>query len=342
MNPSNKNISEELLARYMAETATNDEKEQVQNWRNASSSNEKEFLHYQLIWQKAATSGSAKMQVDTDTAWKKVKGKMDQQEKAALHNDETQEINFSPTHVTRRFPVALWAAATVALLLTALGWYFYRSGISEPEMMEIATTASTRELTLPDGTKVFLNYHSALSFPENFEGDSRLVKLKGEAFFDVKPDAQHPFIIDAQGTEVKVLGTSFNVKAYAEKPVRVDVQTGKVAVKNGSSEKKLIKGESAEATRNKVETAQPDANRIAYHTRVYDFNATDLNNVIATIREGYHVDVRLSDPRAGQCQLTIHFENEPIESTLPVIAESLNLKLRKEGSIYWLDGNGCR
>jgi transmembrane sensor len=342
MNPPNKNISEELLARYMAETASADEKKQVQSWRNESPSHEKEFLHYQLLWEKSSALKNKKLNVDTDIAWKKVRLKMDQPKKVALTSDEMDEINLSPTHVTRRFPAALWIAATVALLLTAFGWYFYKSRMSDPEMMEMATAAGTKELTLPDGTKVFLNYHSALSFPKNFEGDSRLVKLKGEAFFDVKPDAQHPFIIEAQGTEVKVLGTSFNVKAYAEKPVRVDVQTGKVAVKNGSSEKKLIKGESAEATKNRVETALPDANRLAYHTRVYDFNANDLNDVIATIREGYHVDVRLSDPRAGQCKLTIHFENEPIESTLPVIAESLNLKLRKEGSIYWLDGHECK
>jgi ferric-dicitrate binding protein FerR (iron transport regulator) len=61
---------------------------------------------------------------------------------------------------------------------------------------------------LPDGTKVSLNRGSKISYPSTFEGQTREITLQGEAFFDVAHDAQHPFIIHAQGADIKVLGTS--------------------------------------------------------------------------------------------------------------------------------------
>ena len=69
-------------------------------------------------------------------------------------------------------------------------------------------------LTLADGTKVWLNAMSELKYPTRFNGNTRCVELKGEAFFEVKPDAQRPFYVKIDNYEVKVLGTSFNVKAY--------------------------------------------------------------------------------------------------------------------------------
>ena len=72
----------------------------------------------------------------------------------------------------------------------------------------------TSELTLLDGTKVFLNAGSRLMFPEHFKGVSREVFLFGEAFFKVKHDAKHPFVVQVNDLKIKDLGTSFNISAY--------------------------------------------------------------------------------------------------------------------------------
>lgn len=254
---------------------------------------------------------------------------------------EPKTIEFRPEVRKRRLPVTVWAAAVIAILVTAFGWFFL---ISEktPESLQVATTGNTKEQLLPDGTKVFLNYNSKLTYPENFKGDLRTVSLQGEAFFDVKPDAAHPFVIEANGTEIRVLGTSFNVKAYHETPVRVDVATGKVRVSKDSHRVELVKGQSAEVLKDSIRSLQANMNLMSYRTQIYEFNAADLQDVVTSIRDGYHVDVRLSNDKIAQCRLTIRFEKEPVDATLSVIAETLDLNLRKEGKVYWLDGNGCQ
>ena len=87
------------------------------------------------------------------------------------------------------------------------------------------------EYTLPDGSVVALNSNSKLVFPKQFNGDTREVTIEGEAFFDVKPNPEKPFIINAGKAQIKVVGTSFNVSAYPEtETLEVVVKTGKVQV----------------------------------------------------------------------------------------------------------------
>lgn len=340
---NHEHISEELLARYLAETATEEEISKVENWKNQSPDNQHELAAYKTIWEQSAVLKQKKIAVDTDAAWNKVKLKMEKPGvDSSIFNDEekVKKIDFTAKLVQKKFPATMWAA--VALLIVAFGLYFVKTGMSAPESLQIATRHNNLEKTLPDGTKVFLNYNSTLIYPENFEGEIRSVALKGEAFFDVKPDASHPFVIDANGTEIKVLGTSFNVKAYAKEPVRVDVATGKVMVKKADNLKKLTKGQSAEVLDDTIKSIIPDVNIMGYRTQIFDFNAASLKDVVSSIRNGYHIDLRLSDKQTEQCKLTIRFEKEPVDATLFVIAETLQLKVRKEGKTYWLDGHGCK
>lgn len=86
-------------------------------------------------------------------------------------------------------------------------------------------------LVLSDGTKVFLNSESELRYPAKFTGEDRKVDLKGEAFFEVTPDSLRPFIVNAREVQTRVLGTSFNILAYADEPaIRTTLFTGRVEV----------------------------------------------------------------------------------------------------------------
>lgn len=343
MNSFHENISEELLARYLAESVTENERKEVQNWLAQSPVHEQEFNAYKIIWDESGASLRKKTGVDTDAAWEKVKSKMNKQS-----INSSSQINVKPFKQTdsgkiiqHKLPVMLWAAAVISLLVIAYGWFLIRSG-DNSQSLQLATTNNTIEKKLPDGTKVFLNYNSTLTYPATFTGDLRTVSLHGEAFFDVKPDSLHPFIINANGTEIKVVGTSFNVKAYAKETVRVDVSTGKVLVQKANKKIYLVKGQSAEVVEDTVRSIIPDMNILGYRTQIFDFNAANLNDVVASIRNGYHIDLRLANARIAQCRLTIRFEKEPVDATLSVIAETMGLKVRKEGEVYWFDGKECR
>jgi ferric-dicitrate binding protein FerR (iron transport regulator) len=361
MNSSHANISEELLARYLADTASDSERNDVEAWLAESEANARELAAYRLIWDHTASMKKSSATVDTDAAWNKMKGKMAAGKSREVSTPEvstrevstpgvstrevstreTKTIEFRPEVRKRRLPVTVWAAAMIAILVMAFGWFFLIAD-KTPESINVATANNTTEQILPDGTKVFLNYNSKLTYPENFDGELRTVSLQGEAFFDVKPDAAHPFVIQANGTEIRVLGTSFNVKAYNEAPVRVDVASGKVRVSKDAHRVELVKGQSAEVLKDSIRSLQANMNLMGYRTQVYEFNAADLQDVISSIRDGYHVDVRLSNDKIAQCRLTIRFEKEPVDATLSVIAETLDLSLRKEGKVYWLDGNSCQ
>lgn len=108
------------------------------------------------------------------------------------------------------------------------------------KMMELSTPRGKDcQMTLPDGTHVWLNADSKITFPSLFAGKTRNVKVEGEAYFEVTKDAQHPFIVSTDYFTTTVLGTVFNIDAYSAKTANVTLVSGSVAVKpkNGATQK---------------------------------------------------------------------------------------------------------
>lgn len=344
LNTPNEHISDELLARYLAGTTTAAEIEQVRQWLEASPGHASELAAYRKLWERSQAVGQKRMQVNTDAAWEKMRGRM--HKSGATPEPPVAPVRkpgaiVKPMPVRRQLSPTFWAAAVVALVAVAFGWLFLTHK-TPPELVRISTQNNTFEKTLPDGTKVFLNHHSTLTYPEGLEGDLRTVSLKGEAFFDVAPDASHPFIIDANGTEVRVVGTSFNVKAYDE-AVRVDVKTGKVEVSKASRKAVLTPGEGVKIEADTIlRSIAADPNMAAYRTQVFEFTATSLDEVVKSLRDGYHADVRLSNEKLANCRLTVRFEQETLDATLAVIAETFNLRIKQQGETYWLEGKECQ
>jgi len=114
-----------------------------------------------------------------------------------------------------------------------------------PITREITTTTGSRtSITLPDGTRVWLNAGSHIQYGKGFGGESREVSLTGEAFFDVAPDAAHPFIIHTPKVDVRVLGTSFNLKSYPmDKTTEATLIRGsiEVSIRNRPSGRIILK-----------------------------------------------------------------------------------------------------
>src|SRR5690606_5417426 len=100
------------------------------------------------------------------------------------------------------------------------------------------------QITLPDGTKVWLNAASSLKFPSTFTGlGNRKVELSGEAYFEVAKDKTHPFIVNSTGQEVEVLGTHFNISNYADEGIaKTTLLEGSVRVSLGGRHPELVSG----------------------------------------------------------------------------------------------------
>lgn len=131
-----------------------------------------------------------------------------------------QKLEYNIAALALRRKIRLYqsvAAAAVAVLLVVGGWMFMRQSTETTAFVETATANGCKsQVTLSDGTVVALNSGSYLKYPSRFNDHTREVELVGEAYFEVAKDKKHPFIVRSHDIKVRVLGTHFNVKAYAD------------------------------------------------------------------------------------------------------------------------------
>lgn len=334
---------DELLAKYFAEEGEHSEKESVDEWVASDKANLDLFEKSEKVWDLSKQLKSERT-VDVDAGWMKLKcclsDKKEPDNEGVVMEDKQPQI-ISLERKRNVFPLFRIAAGILLVLGMGLAaYYFTRPQLTE--QLTFATKNTSGEKILPDGTVIFLNKNSLISYPASFDGDIREVKLTGEAFFNVKRDEKHPFIIKANGTEIKVLGTSFNVKAYSSN-VEVVVESGKVQFSKNTQKVLLIKGDKAVVTEGKdlIEKSEnTDENILTYKTQKLIFEKTSLEQVALTLTEVYGVPVTLS-PNLKNCKLTATFEKEKFESILDVIAETLTLSIDKKDNQIYLDGKGC-
>ena len=139
---------------------------------------------------------------------------------ATILNRLNAQIDEQPARAAKIFP--LWrslAAAAVVILAIGLGLLYRESIINtiDPvkQLQFTSTARQYRQLTLADGSRVWLSPSSTISYPDKFRGKQRNVNIEGEAYFEVVHDAGHPFVIQSGVVKTVVLGTSFDIQAYA-------------------------------------------------------------------------------------------------------------------------------
>lgn len=347
-------IDDALLGKFLAGETDPSESARVTQWLANQRSGSAEpdptdFDRFARIWQ--AVTPPDQSPVDTDAAWQKVQRKM-----------HTPEVRPAPKPVSKPLPVrqnrkpsdwlirprgSLLPIAALLTVFVGVSWlsYWYSEQKTPAEQfLTLTTTDKPLNKTLPDGTKILLNRRSALRYPARFTADYRDVTLNGEAFFDVVPDATRPFRIQVRRATVEVLGTSFTVRAY-DAGVSVAVRTGKVRFVNGRSAVLLTQNQqgvyvpSADSIRWSL---QLNPNVFAYKTGQLVFDNEPLRDVVRTLNDVYAADVRLENAQLGNCRLTTRFDNAPLEAVLSVTAETLGLRVRREGGRVILDGTGCR
>ncbi|MFM7488202.1 MAG: FecR family protein, partial [Cytophagales bacterium] len=263
------NDIEVLVSKALAGEATAEELQIIDVWRQTNADNQKHFDDLKLIFEKAA-SPHVSERFDANAAWQHVKSKLDQKPEAR----------------ERRLFTFDWRIAASFAAILGVASLFYITSRDVEHVRSLATVSDTKSDTLPDGSKVFLNKKSELTFAFNPDSKARKVKLKGEAFCQVKHEEAKPFIIEADEVLVRDIGTEFNLKAYPDKDtIEIVVTEGEVqfyTLKNAGLNLKA--GESARYLKKLKEfqrIAKPDTNVLAYKTKVFNFNNTDLKSAVA-------------------------------------------------------------
>ena len=163
------------------------------------------------------------------------------------------------------------------------------------------------EVRLPDGSYVWMNADSEIRFPVVFTGQTRQVSLKGEAYFKVSKDALRPFVVKMNGVNVRVLGTSFNVRSYADEgQVVTTLVEGKVKV----NDQDIVAGEQAVYSKNdgKTTVRQVEVEQyVAWQEGTFVFRNERLENVMKTLGRWYGVEFHFIDERAKEIRIGARF-----------------------------------
>ncbi|MBE9599443.1 FecR family protein [Pedobacter sp. MC2016-24] len=190
-------------------------------------------------------------------------------------------------------------------------------------------------VTLSDGTKVWLNAASSLSYPSNFTGKERKVKLEGEAYFEVAHNASHPFIVSTNEQQVKVLGTSFNVNAYAnERKTVTTLLNGRVELSSSrvSATTQLHPGQQAVFDQSGFGVGAVDATLYAaWKDGEFRFKATPLIEALRQVERWYDLDIDYTGIPAG---IQIHASisrNKQLSTVLHALEKISDLKFDVKG-----------
>lgn len=268
-------------------------------------------------------------QFDTDSAWNKLYSKIEDEKGAGFQKKD------------RKFTVnKLIAVAASIILLMGVGSFIFLN--NNKVFTHVNDTLIVSNITLPDGSVVYLNATAALNYTKSFGDKSRTVVLKGEAFFEVARDVEKPFIVKANETIVKVLGTSFSVNTNSEER-NVIVKTGKVEVMSAINPMEsvvLMPGEFASKTENGIQKhINVNENYLSWVNKKLIFKALPLSVVINDLMKTYPCSISLADTSLGNLKITTTFDNDSIEDVLESIALAFNLKIEKEGKKFILVSN---
>ena len=189
-------------------------------------------------------------------------------------------------------------------------------------------------LVLSDGTRVWMNARSRLVYPVAF-GDTREVELEGEAYFEVTRDENRPFIVHAGQVAVKVLGTEFNVKAYAENEVMTTLVSGRVMVKRGLDSLTLAPGEQCEVDKQTGLLTVKEADLVttlAWKNGEFVFKNVTLENMINELSRWYDMEVVYESEALKDDRYYIYVErSKTLEEVLDKVTLTGNMKYRIDG-----------
>jgi len=273
---------------------------------------------------------------DVDSAWNKLNSRIAQ--------PSAPVRNLKPVHKTgdvrKLYKYAIRIAAVFLIGLAV--FQLVNTG------NRLETLASGKDLpaslSLEDGSSVFLNSSSVIKYHQKFGDQSREVYFWGEAFFEVASDPTRPFIIESGETRVKVLGTSFNVKAYPEaEKVEVVVNSGEVLFYHVDREEQILgqvtlqqgeKGIYFRKTRQIARIPNDEPNYLSWKTGILVFNETSLDKVLEAIGQKYKVTVKMETNDLEKLKLTATFDNEPLDAVLEVLTLVHNLQIVNNGKDY--------
>lgn len=323
---------DDLISTYFVEGLEAEELKVLQNWITASQENKNHFLNMQEIWF-SSISASESDRYNKENAYKRF----------LIRTEEKHHKRVIPkTSGTKFFlRIFLYGAATIALLfIISLASYKKGSEQIKKQFADITIEAppgSKTKLYLPDGTLVWLNASSKISYSQGFGVDERKINLIGEGYFEVTKNHQLPFKVKTDELQVSVLGTKFNFRNYPEdEKVIVSLLEGKVSLENflkksnpytlHPSQKAVLNKKSGEL----IVSTPPSLHSSEWTNENLFFDEEFLPDIVKELERSYNVKIHLVSDSLEKIRFYGNFKckEQTIQEILEMFASTGKLKYK--------------
>ncbi|MDD2798345.1 MAG: FecR family protein [Bacteroidales bacterium] len=230
-----------------------------------------------------------------------------------------------------------WAAILILPLLSVLFTYYYLNGNQRNMPVKVYAQRGEKAIvSLPDGTKVWLNSESTVSYDNTFNHRNRKVSLVGEAYFEVRPDKTRPFIVETKALDVQALGTKFNVRAFDESnEVTVVLLSGKVKVYNEYNSAILMPNEAIRfntISHSSVKSKVYAQDFTTWKDGVIRFNNEDFESIARTLSRIYNVNIVIETPSLKKQKFTGIVGSSGLNNILNILSMTSTMEYRMKDS----------
>lgn len=189
------------------------------------------------------------------------------------------------------------------------------------------------KLLLADGTTVWLNSESEITYPVSFNGGSREVRLKGEAYFDVSKNKKRPFIVHTANFDVRVTGTEFNVRVYPGETESATLAEGGIQMVQGDEVFSVLPGQQASLVDGEMEIKEVDlATAIAWRHHAFSFTGQPLEEIMHELARWYDVEVFYMTPHVKELHFTAWFRrNSTLKEVIEVFEKTKRINIELKG-----------
>ncbi len=313
-------VNTEVLTDFLNEKCDEKTKQKLELWLKEGSNNRRYLNELKIYWE-AKKFKSVKIDFDSEKGFQNLLAKKS--------NKKSQRIR----------KTLQYAAFIAALVTTSLFVYLF---VNQENSGQIVVNIEQPEKTviLPDGTSILLAIGSSIEYPDKFPDHERLVKLKGEAFFNVAKNKEKPFIILSGQTQTKVVGTSFRIIEETDRTT-IQVCTGIVEFMQQGNPKnkiKLLKDDLAQFVNNQKAVLKGDSKsgKNDFSVKLLEYKNEKLDVICKDLSELFNTTIQIQSKEKSQLSLTAVFEDQNIESIIESLCFTLNLEFEQYENIILL------
>lgn len=306
-----------IVMRYLNGEATHEEEAMIDAFIKQGEEQATLFNQWMEEWEASIFSTPAPA---VDQAWQRL------QETIDSHTGRTVHMQW--------WHKAVAAAAIIVIIGCAAIWSFSGSTATQTYLCS-APAGSKTQVTLPDGSKVWLNGGSSLAYTNQFNDDNRRVELHGEAYFEVQKHQGKPFTVHTQGYDVTVKGTKFNVSAYDDDPISTTtLMEGKVELSDGKQNLSLAPGDAVQLDKatGQLQRHATDGFADGWRSGRLMYPDITLEQFVRVLSRQYNVNVHLADSHSANMRISVMLQNnETIDEVVSALTRITGHDITRNG-----------